>query len=176
MEQFKSHLQHRLPTGMAVGDFPCILSTDATATTGRVGVKKTGDNHFVTGLDHRYNKSVTVDFEKQSDKPDMVENEEGSHINGLETFPRMLLDNIIARANNMNAFVLVPLIKNCFTYNIVSFPIGKMFNGKDLLDAYNMVKRSANKYGIKVKSFGGSGTKCRTSRWWVGHFFSQKHS
>ena len=23
---------------------------------------------------------------------------------------------------------------------------------------------------------GGSGTKCRTSRWWVGHFFSQKHS
>ena len=33
--------------------------------------------------------------------------------------------------------------------------------------------------GIVVKSSpsgGGSGTKCRTSRWWVGHFFSQKHS
>ena len=56
MEQFKSQLQHRLPTGMAVGNFPCILSTDATATTDRVGVKKTGD-HFVTGLDHRYGPS-----------------------------------------------------------------------------------------------------------------------
>ena len=28
----------------------------------------------------------------------------------------------------------------------------------------------------EAQAGGGSGTKCRTSRWWVGHFFSQKHS
>ena len=155
MGQFSTHFDHRLPTGLRLGDIPCILSTDATATTGRVGVKKVGDKHFVMGLDHPYNKPVTVDLEKQDDKPDWAENQDGSHINGLESFPRLFDDNIIKRANNMNAFILVPLMQNCFTYNIVSFPIGKMLSGKDLLDAYNMIKSAALKHGIHVKSLHG---------------------
>jgi hypothetical protein len=85
MEEFKSHLQHTLPDGVVVGDVPCILSTDATATTGRVGIEKIGDTHHAMGLDHPFNRPVTVAFEKENDKPEFVQNDEGWHVNRLET-------------------------------------------------------------------------------------------
>ena len=39
MLEFKTHLAERLPVGTRCSDIPCILSTDATAVTGRVGVR-----------------------------------------------------------------------------------------------------------------------------------------
>ena len=166
IKEFSNILESRLPHGVKNSEVPCIITTDATAVTGRVGIKRSPytQGYNVYGLDHKFNQPVTINIEVERDNPVFTSsNTKGIHMNGLENFPALLESKKIARVNYVNAFILVPLIEKAFPYNILSFPVGTMCKASDLLAAYEMVKVSATKGGIHVFTLPGDGDSRLTS-------------
>ena len=117
IKEFSNILESRLPHGIKNSEVPCIITTDATAVTGRVGIKRSPyiQGYNVYGLDHKFNQPVTINIDvERDDRVFTSSNTKGIHINGLENFPALLESKKIARVNYVNAFILVPLIEKAF--------------------------------------------------------------
>ena len=152
----------------AVNDVQWILSTDATAVTGRMGTIKLKQENFLIGHDHNVYEKTPLVF--VAGDPGLLVLEDGT-INGLENAKRMIKLDMISAASQMNIIVLTPLIDQSFNYCLLTHPIGNMFKSQDLEQVYADITSIAKDVFIKIISLAGDGdNRLRSLQWQKTNF------
>lgn len=132
-----------------------ILATDATPTTGQLGLIKVDSVHYLTGHEHEPNDCTKVNIQNNGETDVMVL-EDGT-INGLEVFPKMKRLNVIKEATLVSSFILVPLCESSFTYCLATHPVSKGFTAEKLRAAYQKIIRVAESCNVEIISLVGDG-------------------
>ena len=135
-------------------DVPVAVAIDATAVTGRVGVKKYCGKNILVGFDHRYDKCAVLDF--VNDGSNQVITDEGV-INGLNSVTKLEDSGDITRVTQCSTLVLVPLMKNSFHYCLLSLPTGSYFKSEELTQLYDKIRDQGKKVGLSIFSIPGDG-------------------
>ena len=117
----------------------------------------------IVGVDHRYDKTVTIDLQNQEGSPlflrfrTWIDGLLGSHVKGIEAVPRLLESKDVNRVTSMNTFVVVPLITDAFQYNLVCFPGGTMLKSDDLKASFKFVAELGKLANLNIVCEGGDG-------------------
>ena len=123
---------------------PYILATDATATTGRLGLIQYQNDNYLVGVDHRYDKFAPVNLVEDNTK-------------GLKAVACLEKSEEICRATQSNSILLVPLMENSFHYCLMSFPLKDFLTNIELYELYEKLVRISKDFDIHIVSLVGDG-------------------
>ena len=151
---FSGILQAREGVSGSSGPTPCILASDATATTGRLGIGIYSKGSVLIGLDHKFDKCASIILDKDHTS-DLVTSD--GQINGFEAVAQLEEEKQIQRATHVNALIIVPLVERSFHYGLVTFPVGNYFNSVDLYRVYRRIADLAKGFGLNIISLVGDG-------------------
>lgn len=130
------------------------LSSDATATTNRLGIQKHSNGNFIIGLDHNYDKCAALSTGHDPNQGPILDS---GLINGLSAVSQLEEDGHIQRASLANVLILVPLIQDSFHYGLLTFPVGSFCDHKSLYELYERIVKLARTLGIHIVSLVGDG-------------------
>ena len=130
------------PSSAAV---PWVVATDATATTGRLGLQRHPGGNFLLGLDHSYDKCAVLSVKHN---PDHGNFQEDGSINGFSAVSQLEEDDQIQRASLGNILMIVPLVQDSFHYGLLTFPVGSFLTHKSLYEVFTRICQVAKSVGI----------------------------